>query len=99
MSEADEETVISGPPEKPVALLDKLRKSLECEKARHHESVSQFILSRLKDSGIVPPNVEDLEAELGDEKKGPYHLERVVATGGMGAIIQATDQNLRGMSP
>ena len=95
MSTDRDKTVVSGPPEAPVALLDQLRKSLEHAKARHHESVSEFILSRLKESGILPSNLEELAVDLEGEKEGPYQLGKVVATGGMGAIISATDQNLR----
>jgi serine/threonine protein kinase len=95
MSTDGDKTVVSGPPEAPVALLDQLRKSLERERSRHHESVSQFILSRLKTSGIIPAGLEDLATDLSEEPEGPYQLGRIVATGGMGAIISATDQNLR----
>ena len=53
MGDNREKTVVSGPPESPVALLDKLRKSLEAPAARSHQSVSRFVLGRLKASGIT----------------------------------------------
>lgn len=95
MGSEREKTVVSGPPESPVALLDKLRKSLEAPAARSHQSVSKFVLGHLKESGITPEAIAAAAQELEEEKAGPYELDRVIATGGMGAVISAVDQNLR----
>ncbi|MGB0582261.1 MAG: serine/threonine-protein kinase, partial [Limisphaerales bacterium] len=87
--------MVSGPPESPVALLDKLRKSLEAPAARSHQSVSRFVLGSLKKTGITTEAIAAVVEELEQEKAGPYELDRIIATGGMGAIISAVDQNLR----
>lgn len=95
MGDEREKTVVSGPPETPVALLDQLRKSLEAPSARSHQSVSKFVLGHLESSGVTTADIAAVAEELQDEKAGPYELDRVIATGGMGAVISAVDQNLR----
>ena len=95
MGNEREKTVVSGPPETPVALLDKLRKSLEAPAARGHQSVSKFVLGHLQEAGISTEAIAAATTELEQEKAGPYELDRVIATGGMGAVISAVDQNLR----
>jgi len=92
MSKSGDKTVVSGPPKDPVALLDKLRSSLESRSARRPEPISQFLLEKLSQSGVASP--EMLEA-LREPAEGPYVLGRKLAEGGMGAILTATDQNLR----
>lgn len=92
MSKSGDKTVVSGPPKAPVALLDKLRSSLESRAARRPEPISQFLLEKLNQSGVASPEMLEALEETGD---GPYLLERQLAEGGMGAILTATDQNLR----
>lgn len=73
-------------------MLDKLRSSLESRAARRPEPISQFLLEKLSESGVASPEMLDA---LREPAEGPYVLGRQLAEGGMGAILTATDQNLR----
>ncbi|MFT4689254.1 MAG: serine/threonine protein kinase [Limisphaerales bacterium] len=93
MSKNEQKTVVSGPPESPVALLDQLRNALENPTGRSTESVSDFLINRLANAEALPPELA--AADLEKQKKGPYEIGNIVAQGGMGAIVSAIDSNLR----
>jgi serine/threonine protein kinase len=93
MSKNEQKTVVSGPPESPVALLDQLRNALENPTGRSTESVSDFLINRLANAEALPPDLA--AADLEKQKKGPYEIGNIVAQGGMGAIVSAIDSNLR----
>jgi hypothetical protein len=89
MSKNEQKTVVSGPPESPVALLDQLRNALENPTGRSTESVSDFLINRLANAEALPPDLA--AADLEKQKKGPYEIGNIVAQGGMGAIVSAID--------
>lgn len=95
MDTEPEKTVVSGPPAAPVVFLDQLRNSLEVTEARRAQSVSRFLLDKLREAGVVPAQLEKIEKTFLPERDGPYQLGRMLAKGGMGAIIEARDQNLQ----
>ncbi|MBL6765361.1 MAG: protein kinase [Verrucomicrobiae bacterium] len=95
MNTEQEKTVVSGPPVSSVVFLDQLRNSLEVTEARRTQSISRFVIEKLESAGIVPEQLRKLKASLVPERDGPYQLGRFIAKGGMGAIIEAQDQNLQ----
>lgn len=95
MDTEPEKTVLSGPPAKPAAFLDQLRNSLEVTEARRAQTVSRFIFDKLKAAGALPEHLKQVEFDFLAERDGPYTLGRMIAQGGMGAVIEAQDQNLK----
>ncbi len=93
MREGSQKTVVSGPPKAPAGLLDRLRQSLESRPGRSNKTIARFFLSKMTDlrpvSHTGPPDSDSLPA-----KEGPYELGKIIATGGMGAIVSARDQNI-----
>jgi serine/threonine protein kinase len=94
MNTNEQKTVVSGPPESPVALLDQLRSALENPAGRSTESVSDFLIEKLSEAGVLTPDLAAV-ADSESPKEGPYEIGRIVAKGGMGAIVSALDTNLR----
>ncbi len=70
------------------AALTKLKSTLETEAGRGYVTIDHYLTARSgeAESGVVMPST--------DPGTGFYDVGQVVATGGMGAIIQAKDRNL-----
>lgn len=89
MSEPSEKTVGSGPPPPKEASLARLKQSLEACHQTTAATLSGFLASRF--AHLAPgsaPGAESLPASA-------YELGRILAKGGMGAILSARDNSIQ----